>query len=369
MAGDHSRVVEVPRSSRAVVFHGAGRPLELVEIPLAPLGCGEILVRVGLCTLCGSDLHTYHGRRKVAVPTILGHEIIGTIAQFGPQAPRCDVLGQPLTEGDRISWSLVVHCGECFACRHHLPQKCQRLFKFGHEALKPGRQLTGGLAEFCVLPKGTTLVRLPAAIPDAVACPLSCATATVAAALRLAGDLTGAVLAIVGAGTLGLIASAMARSQGVACVLACDVALERGVQAARFGVEATATPADFSTLLANRTEGRGADVILELSGSAEGVELALEQVRTGGRVILVGSVLPVRPVTLLPEQVVRRCLTIQGIHNYTPDDLVAALRWLTTAQQLWPLERLVGPTFPLEQTKQAFAWASTHSGFRVAIAP
>jgi threonine dehydrogenase-like Zn-dependent dehydrogenase len=219
------------------------------------------------------------------------------------------------------------------------------------------------------LPQGATLVRLPAAIPDAVACPLSCATATVAAALRLAGDLTGAVLAVVGAGTLGLIASAMARSQGVACVLACDVALERGVQAARFGVEATATPADFSTLLANRTEGRGADVILELSGSAEGVELALEQVRTGGRVILVGSVLPVRPVTLLPEQVVRRCLTIQGIHNYTPDDLVAALRWLTTAQQLWPLERLVGPTFPLEQTKQAFAWASTHSGFRVAIAP
>src|SRR5581483_7521681 len=105
------------------------------------------LVRVTGCTLCGSDLHSYAGRRSVAVPTVLGHEILGRIDAFGPSTPRRDFLGQSLAEGDRVTWAIVANCGDCFYCLRGLPAKCQHSVKFGHELLRPGRELTGGLAE------------------------------------------------------------------------------------------------------------------------------------------------------------------------------------------------------------------------------
>jgi alcohol dehydrogenase len=108
------------------VFHAPGKPLELREFPLpAPQG-SEALVEVIACTLCGSDLHTMHGRRSVSVPTILGHEILGRITAFGPAAPRQDAAGKPLQLGDRVTWSIVANCGDCFYCLRGLPQKCQR---------------------------------------------------------------------------------------------------------------------------------------------------------------------------------------------------------------------------------------------------
>src|SRR5262245_37632441 len=114
---------------RVVLFHGTGIPLETREVSIPDPRRGEILVRVTMCTLCGSDLHTYHGRRSTPTPTILGHEILGTIATFGADVIRQDCTGSPLAEGDLVSWSLAVHCGGCFYCAHELPQKCEKLIK------------------------------------------------------------------------------------------------------------------------------------------------------------------------------------------------------------------------------------------------
>src|SRR5262245_2931038 len=119
--------------ARVVLFHGPGQPLEMVTHPVPEPAGGEVLVRISCCTLCGSDLHTHAGRRSGPVPAVLGHEITGRIEAFGPDAPRTDITGAALAVGDRITWSLVVSCGDCFFCRGDLPQKCERLFKYGHE--------------------------------------------------------------------------------------------------------------------------------------------------------------------------------------------------------------------------------------------
>src|SRR5215472_9618393 len=111
----------------AVVFHGPGKPLAPIRAPLPALGPGEVLVRVGLCSLCSSDLHTYAGRRVTPLPTVLGHEMLGVVEDAGT-AP-----GLALKAGDRIVWSIAASCGRCFFCRDGLPQKCSRLFKYGHE--------------------------------------------------------------------------------------------------------------------------------------------------------------------------------------------------------------------------------------------
>ena len=196
----------------AAVFTGPGRPLELREFPVPKPGRGEILVDITCATICGSDAHTYHGRRTEPTPCVLGHEIVGRIVAFGPETPRIDLAGEPLAAGDRITWTLAASCGECFYCRRGLPQKCEHLFKYGHVAIAPGREFTGGFAECCVLRAGTGVMKLPDSIPDALAAPANCAMATVAASLRLAGYLEGATVLVMGCGVLGLNAVAMALS-------------------------------------------------------------------------------------------------------------------------------------------------------------
>ncbi|MFT3920919.1 MAG: alcohol dehydrogenase catalytic domain-containing protein [Myxococcales bacterium] len=219
------------KASQAAIFAGTPGQIELQEILPPEPGAGEILVRILGCTLCGSDLHTFEGRRQAPVPTVLGHEIVGRIEALGANAPRHDMAGKNLQVGDRVTWAIVANCGECFYCERKLPQKCLAAVKYGHEKLQPGRELLGGLAEHCLLTPGTSLVRLPDDLPLEVACPANCATATAAAAVEAAGDLGGAVVCVLGAGLLGLTVCAMVKSRGAAEVICVELDPRRRAQA------------------------------------------------------------------------------------------------------------------------------------------
>src|SRR5262245_10612803 len=232
---DHSRGGRRVSSSLAAVFSGVSGQMELREISRPEPSSGEILVRVLGCTLCGSDLHTFEGRRQVPTPTVLGHEVTGEIVALGPDAPRCDLAGQELRCGNRITWSLVASCGQCVFCQHDLPQKCVKAVKYGHEPLRPGRELLGGLAEHCLLVPGTSIVRLPDDFPLEVACPANCATATAAAALEAVGEIQGTRVLVLGAGLLGLTVCAMARTRRAAEVICVEVNSERRTRARLFG--------------------------------------------------------------------------------------------------------------------------------------
>ena len=228
-------------SARAVVFRGPGQPLELVAVGLPKLGTGEALVRLDFRTLCGSDLHTYRGRRSTPVPTVLGHEAIGTVVATGKNAG--------IQEGARVTWSVAASCGSCFFCSHELPQKCERLFKYGHEKMRDVHPLSGGLATHCHLARGTTVVEIPSDLPNEVACPANCATATIAAALRTAGDIPGAVVLVLGAGMLGLTAAAMCRTRGARAVIVSEPDAKRRALAAAFGASVAVDPGELEELL------------------------------------------------------------------------------------------------------------------------
>jgi alcohol dehydrogenase len=355
-----------------MVFEGAGRPLVSRSFAIAPLASGEVLVRVTFTTLCGSDLHTYQGRRTTSCPTILGHEILGRVAAL-PDEPVIDLAGMPLTLGDRITWSIAASCGECFFCRRALPQKCERLFKYGHEKIDDAHPLSGGLAEYCHLARGTALLRVPESLPDEVACPANCATATVAAALRVAGDCRDATVLIQGAGMLGLTASAMAKSRGAREIIVSDPDADRVPWAARFGATRAIhqKPGDdeLAQAVNATTDGRGVDVALELSGSPEAVETGVRLLRIGGRYVLVGAVFPARDVAISAEQVVRRLLRIEGVHNYTPDDLKTSVEFLAANCTSYPFAELVTGRFKLADAEAAFQHAKTTRSPRVAIVP
>ena len=131
----------MPKPSLAALFTGSDKPLEIQSYPLPELKPGEVLIRITCCTICGSDLHTYEGRRSTPLPTILGHEILGEVVGF-PDAPPRDVTGDTLAIGDRVTWSIAASCNQCFYCTHGLPAKCEQLFKYGHEAIIHGKLAT-----------------------------------------------------------------------------------------------------------------------------------------------------------------------------------------------------------------------------------
>jgi alcohol dehydrogenase len=344
----------VSRSSRALVFHGPGLPLELREFPTPdPEGC-EILVEVIACTLCGSDLHTMQGRRNEPVPSVLGHEMLGRIVAFGPTAERRDAAGQPLGPGHRVTWAIVASCGECFACRRSLPQKCERRVKYGHEALAPRRELTGGLAEHCLLAPGSAVFRVPDRLADEAACPANCATATVAGAVEAAGELADRSILILGCGMLGVTATAWANTLGCSSVIACDLDSDRRTLARSFGATHTASPEELAACVSETTVGHGVDAAIELTGSTDAFEEIYPLVRPGGTIVLVGATYPSRPVLLTLEQVVRRCLTIRGLHNYAPRHLRAAIEFLDGHPEL-PFRSLVAAWEPLEGVAEAVA--------------
>lgn len=354
-------------AARAMIFEGPGRPLVPRELTLPALQAGEVLVRVRLCTLCGSDLHSYEGRRAVPCPSILGHEMVGIVESLAGDAR--DLNGQPLHPGDRVVWGLAVSCGACFFCTHELPQKCERIVKYGHQPLRPPHLLNGGLSTHCHLLANTAILRLPDELPDLVAGPAGCATATVAAALRHAGVLADAVVLVQGAGMLGLTAAAMARSRGARAVLVCDTDPSRLALAERFGATHVlpAGDAGLRPTIDNLTQGRGADVALELSGASAAIEAGLELLRIGGRYVWVGAVAPVPAVAVLPERMVRGQLSIHGVHNYHPRDLLAAVEFLCSEHRRYPFAELVATTLPLEEATAAFAHAATHRPVRVGV--
>jgi len=362
----------MPDNSRAILFHESGRPLELRHYPLPQLAPGEVLVRITCCTLCGSDVHTLEGRRSTPTPTILGHEILGRVAALPSESVVCDHDGTPLEVGDRVTWSIAASCGDCFFCQGGLPQKCERLFKYGHEKITDRHPLSGGLADYCHLAAGTAIFGVPPSLSDTVACPANCATATVAAAMRYAGSCADRSVLIQGAGMLGLTASAIAASRGASEVIVCDKLPDRLELAHRFGATQTAVADDgdsLRTAVDQTTSGRGVDIAIDLTGAPAAVEAGVELLRIGGRYVLVGAVYPARPLSISAETIVRRLLSIQGLHNYTPTDLRTALQFLQQNHERYPFEGLVSQTFSLEEADGAFAHASRSGAMRVAVVP
>lgn len=311
--------------TRAAVWTRDGIDVRDVAIPnLEP---GELLVQITLATVCGSDLHTVSGRRSAPCPSILGHEAVGRVVAVGGGAG-------PASVGDRIVWSVTVPCGRCARCAIGFTAKCTDVRKVGHERAEGRWVLSGSYAEHIVLPFGTAIAHVPDSMPDAVAAPAACATATVMATLDAAGALEDRRVLIVGAGMLGVTAAAAARERG-ASVRVIDRDSGRQDQARAFG--------------AVDDDGDHVDVAIDFSGASSAVQAALSRLDTGGRLVLAGSVAPGPPIAIDPETVVRQWLTITGVHNYEPRHLAQAVTFLDATRESYPWAKLVDAPVPLDQ--------------------
>jgi putative phosphonate catabolism associated alcohol dehydrogenase len=369
-----TRSISIDPAPTAMVWLEPGRDHEAVAVPTVDLAPGDALVEIELATICGSDVHTTQGHRSASAPLVLGHEQVGRVVAVGDGTLAS--TGELLRVGERVVWSLTVACGQCGTCARGLPQKCVAVLKYGHERLTRGWELSGGFASHAHVRAGTTIVPVSGTLPASVLAPVSCGTATAAAALDAASAITpldGALVLVYGAGLIGLTVCAMATDRG-ARVIVVDPDERRRLVAARFGAACTADPtaaASAPDSLAGVLAQTGAAplVAIEASGSPRAVASAIETLGVGGVAVLVGSVSPSEPVPLNPESIVRGLISIRGVHNYAPRHLEEAVRFVESRHGTYPLDELVGETVTLRDLDDGIAAAATGRAVRIGVAP
>lgn len=335
--------------ARVAIFDGPGRPFRLADLEIpSRLDPGELVVELSLATICGSDLHTHAGTRREPTPCVLGHEGVGTVVAAA--ADRTTWLGK------RVTWSSTDSCGRCPACTTwRLPQKCARVFKYGHVSVNEARGLHGSYASHLVIRGGTHLVEVPHHVPDAVAASLNCSLATMANVTERLPD-PCAVAVVQGAGLLGLHGCGLLRAAGVGRVIVVDPDEGRLARVAEFGGEPARS---------DEVPDRAADVVIEVAGAAAVVPEGLRMLRPGGHYLFVGMVHPRSLLDLSGEAVIRGCISLRGFHNYAPRHLDQAVSF--AGHSTLPWSSLVSPPLPLASLDEAFALAATRRWPRVAV--
>lgn len=277
--------------------------LELLDVPMPRLGPEDVLVQVHCCGICGSDVHGLDGstgRRRP--PVIMGHEAAGVIAQVGSAVEGWSV-------GERVTFDSTIWCGRCPMCRKGLWNLCNHRRVLG-VSCEEYRQ-DGAFAEYVAVPQHI-LYRLPERVSFAEAAlvePLAVAMHAVAQIPIQLGD----TALVIGAGMVGLLAVQVLRQAGCSRVWAVDVDPHRLELACQLGAEEGFRPdqLDLPKEIQHHTDGRGVDVVLEVVGLPQTVALAVELVRKGGVVSLVGNLSPEVPLAL--QKVVTRQVRLQGI--------------------------------------------------------
>jgi L-iditol 2-dehydrogenase len=263
---------------------------------------GEVLVRVRACGICGSDVHGMDGSTGRRIPPlVMGHEAAGEIAAVGPGVTAWQA-------GDRVTFDSTVYCGECWFCRRGDVNLCDNRQVLGVSCGDYRRQ--GAFAEYVAVPQ-RILYRLPDKITFEQAAMVEAVSVAVHAVARTPG-LRDAAAVVVGVGMIGLLVVQALKVAGCKQIIVIDLESDRLELARRRGATTSfkADEADLPAKIRALTEGRGADAAFEVVGLSPTLKTAIDCVRKGGSVTLVGNLKP--QVDLPLQAIVTRQLTLIG---------------------------------------------------------
>jgi 2-desacetyl-2-hydroxyethyl bacteriochlorophyllide A dehydrogenase len=313
-------------------------------------GPDEVLIRMRAVGICGSDVHAAHGRHPfVPLPYHPGHEVVGTVEATG--------AGVDVPIGRRVVIEPILACGHCKYCLEGRYNLCATMVFFGCTAP------TGGLADLFVIP-ADRVVGVPDGLSDALAALIE-PLATPVHAVRLAGpDLTGRTVAILGAGTIGLLTLIAARHAGATRIAVSDTLPAKRALARRLGADSVHDPASPGFAAAVRDDlGTSADVVFDCVARQQTIDQAIAIALKGGTVVVVG--VPAAPVTIPLPEIQDLQVRIQGSATYTRDDMTRAIGMLTAG--LIEPDDIVTARYPFARVGEAFAEASSGRQVKVIV--
>ncbi|MEW2267247.1 alcohol dehydrogenase catalytic domain-containing protein [Streptomyces sp. NPDC047853] len=326
---------------KAYVFHGPGEAAWEETADPVLSDSTDAIVRVDAVTVCGTDLHILKGDVPEVRPrTVLGHEAVGEVVETGRDV-------RSVRPGDRVLISCISACGRCRYCREAMYGQCR-----GGGGWVLGHLIDGTQAEYVRVPHADFSVHpLPANVTDQDAVLLADIFPTGYEVGVLNGRVRpGDTVVVVGAGPVGLAAIATARLLAPERIVAVDVATARLEAARKAGADAVAAAQESpEQLVADLTEGLGADVAIEAVGVPETFEMCTRMVRPGGRVANVG--VHGKPVTLHLEDLWIKNVTITT--GLVDTHSTPTLLRMAAAGRL-PAAGLVTHTFPLDRMQEAY---------------
>jgi alcohol dehydrogenase len=266
---------------KALTFQGEG-DVKIVDVPKPSInGSGDALLKVTLGAVCGSDLHILHGHTPMNLGAVLGHEFVGVVEDVGAEVKR-------FKPGDRVVSSFFTSCGHCALCRKGWFNQCVEKGTFGHGDYFGG--LGGGQAEYVVVPNADhTMEDIPAGMTDEQAIFVGDILATGFFGAERAEIKPGDVVAVVGAGPVGLMATMCAQLFGPARVFVIDMVDSRLEVAQELGgIPINAKQVHPVQAIEAATGGTGADASIECVGQLSAVDTAIRCVRGGGTISMVG---------------------------------------------------------------------------------
>src|SRR5258707_510032 len=371
----------MPDTMLAVVKAEAAPGAAIREVKIPAFGRTDVLVKVKVASICGTDLNFYEWNRwpeaRIHAPLSPGHEFGGEVVAFGDEVTS-------VKEGDFVSAEMHVACGKCLQCRTGEAHICQNVKIIGVDS-------DGAFAEYVVIPE-SNIWKLDPAIPQEYASildPLGNAVHSV-----LAGEIAAKTVAITGCGPIGLFSIAVARAVGATTIFAIEVNEHRRKLATKMNADYVLDPSkeDVRAIVAEKTGGLGVDVVLEMAGHPDAIRTGMagmaghfedhvhemaghpdairtgfDIVRRGGRISLLG--LTSKPIPLnISDDLIFKGLTIQGINGRRMYQTWYQMTALLKSGRL-DLHPVITDRIPMKDFSKAMARLKTGEASKILVYP
>lgn len=331
--------------------------MEIREIAEPVIEPGHVKIEVKAAGICGSDLHIYHSDIAIPVrpPVVTGHEFSGVVTEVGEGVTSCKV-------GDRVSSETAyAYCGKCHNCKTGRYNLCDERRTLGY-------WFNGAFAKFTMVPEGRIHV-LPDSISFEEAALLEPAACVTHAVMDLATIQAGNVVLVSGPGAIGLIALQVAKAHGAYVIVSgTSIDAERLEFAKKLGADLTVdvTKEDLLEVVKSKTiMGRGADVVLECSGSGRATAAGIEAVKKQGQFVQIG--LAGKPFELNFDRICYKEIKVTGSLGSVWTSWINAIN-LVSSKQL-NLKDLVSHTFKLDEWETGFDVFEKKEGLKILFKP
>ncbi|HEV2109326.1 MAG TPA: zinc-binding dehydrogenase [Thermomicrobiales bacterium] len=351
-------------TARGVVLRAFNEPLTLEEAPVPDPAQGALVAQVEYGGVCGTDVHLHHGNLPIQMPVILGHEAVGRVWKLG-DGVTTDFSGEPLREGDAITWASNIPCGKCYWCVVEKERTlCENRKVYGiNQRFDEGPRLSGGWAEAIYLQPGSAIFKLPSGITPEQAISLGCAgPTTVKGVLETVRIGIGDTIVVQGSGPVGLAAAMYAHIAGAAKVIIIggpanrlELAREIGVGDDHIDIFAITDQEErIKRVLAETPQERGADVVLECTGVPSAVAEGFEVTRRNGQYLVLGQYTDQGTTPINPHVITRKQLKVYGSWAFAEAQYARYVRTLPQLAARFDLSKLV-THYPLAEANQALA--------------